>query len=70
MKKHMMSINDKSNQFDLSSTQWIQFAISERWQMYEFVINRYQTKYSNVLEQSSKVLGEWESTLKIFSDLG
>ena len=65
-----MSINDKSNQFDLSSTQWIQFAISERWQMYEFVINRYQTKYSNVLEQSSKVLGEWESALKIFSDLG
>ena len=70
MKKHVMSINDKSNQFDLSSSQWIQFATSERWQMYEFVINRYQTKYSNVLEQSSKALGEWESALKIFSDLG
>ena len=49
MRKHKMSINDKSNQFDLCSSQWIQFATSERWQMYEFVINRYQTKYSTIL---------------------
>ena len=45
----MMSISDKSNQFDLSSSQWIHFATSERWQMYEFVINRYKNKYVHVL---------------------
>ena len=66
MKKHLTCISDKSNQFGLNSSQWIHFATSERWQMYEFVINRYQTKYAHILAQKENFTDEWESAEKLF----
>jgi hypothetical protein len=58
-KKHMTSVSDRSNQFSLRSHQWITFAYSEKWQMYEFVIGKYKEKYNGLLKRASFTQGQW-----------
>lgn len=49
-RKHLASVKDRSNQFELDSLEWINFATSERWAMYEFVIGKYSSKYKNIID--------------------
>lgn len=48
--RHLSSLKDRSNQFELNSLEWINFATSERWAMYEFVIGKYSSKYKTIIE--------------------
>ena len=52
--KHLNCVNNKINEFELDSEQWVTFVASDRWKMYDFVIHKYESKYAELLSQADK----------------
>ena len=48
LSKHIASTHTKTNSFNLNAKFWGEFSQSERWQMYVYVIDRYEEKYSSL----------------------